>query len=128
MQCIAALDYSHLDNSPFLMRLAQTISGSTDFHPLIVHSHSAHTERIMQQGVMRKEAEVQCIKMLNHRLVGLFADEGVSALGIHAYQKKQLLLKMAGYRSILIFSKAFPRLVYSSPRLYGMLKENLSNV
>jgi hypothetical protein len=93
MQCIAVLDYEHLDNGPFLMSLAQAVSGCADLHPLIIHADSALTERIIQQGVMRNEAELRCIKTLNHRLVNLFADEGVSALGIHAYQKKAIPLK-----------------------------------
>jgi hypothetical protein len=93
MQCIAALDYSHLDNEPFLLSLAQSVSGCANFHPLIIHGSSSLTERIIQQGVMRDEAEVQCIKTLNHRLVNLFADESVSALGIHAYQKKAITFK-----------------------------------
>jgi hypothetical protein len=93
MRCITVLDYEHLDNGPFLMSLAQAVSGCAQFHPLIIHTDSALTERIIQQGVTRDEAEIQCIKTLNHRLVNFFADEGVPALGIHGYQKKAIILK-----------------------------------
>jgi acid stress-induced BolA-like protein IbaG/YrbA len=93
MKCLAALDHVHLDNVPFLMRLAQSVSNSADYKPLFIHGDNDHTEQIIQQGIMRNKAEIQCIKTLNHRLVGLFADEGVSALGIHAYQKKAISLK-----------------------------------
>src|SRR5699024_9998794 len=30
---------------------------------------------------------------LNHRLVNLFADEGIAALGVHGYQKKAITIK-----------------------------------
>lgn len=93
MQCIAALDYEHLDDGKFLLTLAQSLSASEHFHPLIIHDNSANTERIMQQGVMRDEAETQDIKTLNHRLVNLFADEGIAALGVHGYQKKAITFK-----------------------------------
>jgi hypothetical protein len=93
MKCIAALDHAHLDNVPFLMRLAQSVSNSTGYKPLFIHGDNDHTEQIIQQGVMRSEAEIQCIKTLNHRLVGLFADEGVSVVGIHAYQKQAVSLR-----------------------------------
>src|SRR5699024_2135969 len=93
MQCIAALDYEHLDDGKFLLNLAQSLSTCDHFHPIIVHDNSANTERIMQQGVMRDEAEIQDIKTLNHRLVNLFADEGIAALGVHGYQKKAITFK-----------------------------------
>lgn len=90
MQCIAALDYEHLDDGKFLLNLAHSLSACKHFNPLIIHENSANTERIMQQGVMRDEAEIQDIKTLNHRLVNLFADEGIAALGVHGYQKKAI--------------------------------------
>ena len=36
---------------------------------------------------MREDAHIRAAKDLNHRLVGLLADEGIPALGLHAYQK-----------------------------------------
>lgn len=88
MRYIAALDYEHLDNGMFLTALARSIGRQQNVQPIVVHGDSAYTERIMQAGVMRDEATIRSIKGLNHRLVGLFADEGVSAVGINGHQRK----------------------------------------
>jgi hypothetical protein len=90
MRYIAALDYDHLDNGVFLTTLARSLSqqqGTKDLHPIIVHSDSKYTERIIQTGVMRDEATIRSVKDLNNRLVALFADEGVSTIGINPYQR-----------------------------------------
>ena len=90
MKYIAALDYDHLDNGIFLTSLARSLSqqqGNSDLRPIIIHSDSEYTERIIQTGVMRNEATVRSIKDLNNRLVALFADEGVSAVGLNPYQR-----------------------------------------
>ena len=88
MQYIAVLDYEHLDNGVFLSSLASAISKQQDIRPVIIHGDSAYTERIMQTGVMREQAKVRSIKDLNHRLIALFADQGISAIGINGYQRK----------------------------------------
>src|SRR5690554_3733810 len=44
----------------------------------------------MQNGVMREEALPRATKDLNRRLVGLLADYGVSAIGLHAYQREMI--------------------------------------
>ncbi len=90
MKYIAAIDYDHLDNGVFLTSLARSLSqqqGNPDLRPIIIHSDSEYTERIIQTGVMRDEAMIRSIKDLNNRLIALFADEGVSAIGINPYQR-----------------------------------------
>lgn len=91
MRYIAAIDYQHLDNGVFLTTLARSLSqqlNNSDTRSIIIHSDSAYTERIIQTGVMRDQATVRSIKDLNNRLVALFADEGVSTIGINPYQRK----------------------------------------
>lgn len=88
MRYIAALDYEHLDNGVFLASLASAISQQENVRSIIVHGDSAYTERVMQTGVMREQAKIRTIKDLNHRLVALFADQSVSAIGINGYQRK----------------------------------------
>lgn len=92
MRYIAAIDYEHLDNGMFLTGLARAISQQEETQPIILHADSAYTERIMQSGVMRDEAEIRAQKDLNHRLVALFADEGISAVGLNGYQRKLIKL------------------------------------
>lgn len=88
MRYIAALDYEHLDNGVFLTSLASSISQQENVRAIIVHGDSAYTDRIMQTGVMREEAKIRSIKDLNHRLIAMFADQGISAIGINGYQRK----------------------------------------
>lgn len=96
MKFIAVLDYDHLDNGVFLTAVARALSelqnGESD-QAIIVHGESEYTERLIQTGIMREEAEVRAIKDLNHRLIALFADQGVSAVGLNGYQREGILLE-----------------------------------
>ncbi len=95
MHYIAALDYEHLDNGVFLTTLARSLSQQQDkdVRSIIIHSDSAYTERIIQTGVMRDEATVRSVKDLNNRLVALFADQGVSTIGINPSQRNFITLE-----------------------------------
>lgn len=86
---IAVLDHDHLDNGMFLQSFADAVS-SHESRGLIIHSDSRYTDRIMQTGVMREEAKIRSIKDLNHRLIALLADHGVSAIGLNGYQREML--------------------------------------
>lgn len=88
---LAVLNYEHLDNGFFLTTLAKALK-KRENRGLILHEDSEYTERIIQTGVMRDEAIIRCYKDLNHRLVALFADEGISTIGLNGYQKN--LIKM----------------------------------
>lgn len=89
---IAVLDHDHLDNGLFLKSFADAVS-SHENRGLIVHSDSRYTDRIMQTGVMREDAKIRSIKDLNHRLIALLADHGVSAIGLNGYQREMLYYK-----------------------------------
>jgi hypothetical protein len=86
---IAILDYEHLDNGLFLKTFANAVA-KHEQRGLILHSDSQYTDRIMQTGVMRDDARIRAIKDLNNRLIALFADEGVSAIGLNGYQRELL--------------------------------------
>ena len=86
MDFLAVLDYDHLDNGVFLTSFAKSLA-KKEKRGLIIHGDSEHTERIIQTGVMRSEAQTRAIKELNHRLVALFADEGVSTIALNGFQK-----------------------------------------
>ncbi len=86
MDFLAVIDYEHLDNGVFLTSFAKSLA-KKKHRGLIIHGDSAHTERIIQTGVMRDEAQIRAIKELNHRLVALFADEGVSTIALNGFQK-----------------------------------------
>lgn len=93
MLYLAALDYDHLDNGVFLTSFARSISKQKDVRPIIIHGDSAYTERVIQTGVMREEAVIRSIKDLNHRLIALLADQGVSAIGLNGYQREFITLE-----------------------------------
>lgn len=83
---IAVLNYEHLDNGLFLTSFAKALQRRKK-RGIILHEDSEYTERIIQTGVMRYEATIRCYKDLNHRLVALFADEGISTIGLNGFQK-----------------------------------------
>jgi hypothetical protein len=86
MDFLAVLNYEQLDNGMFLTSFARSLSNRKK-RGIIIHGDSEYTERIIQTGVMREEATVRCIKELNHRLVALFADEGISVIAVNGFQK-----------------------------------------
>lgn len=87
MSYIFILDYEHLDNGGFLKELSKLLSVSDIPNSIFLHSDSPYTDRIMQTGFMRDEAKVRATKELNHRLVALFADDGIAVTGLNAYQR-----------------------------------------
>ncbi|MFH5883447.1 hypothetical protein ACG2F4_03975 [Halalkalibaculum sp. DA3122] len=97
MKYILTLDYEHLDNGLFLTNVAQGLArfqnNRDDARLVVVHGESEYTERLIQTGIMREEATIRAIKDLNHRLVALFADQGVSAVGLNGYQRECITLE-----------------------------------
>lgn len=91
MDFLAVLDYEHLDNGVFLNSFAKSLSKKKK-RGLIIHGDSEYTERIIQTGVMRENARIRAIKELNHRLVALFADEGVSTIALNGFQKSLITI------------------------------------
>jgi hypothetical protein len=91
MDYIAVLDYKHLDNGIFLASFARALSQQSNTRGLIIHGESAYTERLIQTGMMRDDAVVRAVKDLNHRLIALFADHGVSTIGLNGYQRSLII-------------------------------------
>lgn len=91
MDFLAVLDYEHLDNGVFLNSFAKSLSKKKK-RGLIIHGDSEYTERIIQTGVMRENARIRAIKELNHRLVALFADEGISTIALNGFQKSLITI------------------------------------
>ena len=124
MDFIALLNYEHLDNSLFLTALARAISRKKG-RGILLHADSEYTERIIQTGVMREEAQIRAIKDLNHRLIALLADEGVPAVGLNGFQKslvKKRRERVEVDKKQLLQLPAVPLLVISS--LCDMVDKN----
>jgi len=113
MDYIAVIDYHHLDNGLFLKELARSLARHKSSRGLIIHGESEYTERLIQTGMIREDAAVRAIKELNHRLIALFADYGVPAIGINGYQRSMVTL---GKTSVEIDRNQFYRLP-SEPHL-----------
>jgi hypothetical protein len=84
---IAVLDHEHLENSIFLTSFAKSLAKLGGRKGIVIHGDSPYTDRLIQTGMMREDARLRAIKDLNKRLIGLFADQGVPTIGLHAFQK-----------------------------------------
>lgn len=89
---LAILDKSKLENTLFLTSFAKALASHGTRKGIVLHGDSSYTERLIQTGMMREDAEKRAVRDLNRRLVGLLADEGVSAIGLHGSQKKLIQL------------------------------------
>lgn len=92
-QFLAVLDHFHLEDAAFLRTFADAIASLGNRKGLIVHGDSPYTDRIIQTGVMREDAELRAVQDLNKRLIGLLADQGVPAIGLHGFQKELIQKK-----------------------------------
>lgn len=89
MRALILIDYVHLDNALFMKSLAQEVSRIRDKHELIlIHGTSPYQERLKAAGYEHNKARLRSSKELNRRLIALLADEGVAAVGVHAFQRE----------------------------------------
>jgi len=89
---LAILDQSILDNTLFLTSFAKALGAHGLRKGIVLHADSSYTERLIQTGMMRIDAKKRAVRDLNRRLIGLLADEGVSAIGLHGSQKELIQL------------------------------------
>ena len=87
MDYIAVLTHEHLDNGMFLNAFSKALARKKK-RGIVLHEDSEYTDRLIQTGMMREDARIRAVKDLNHRLVALFADQGISTIGLNGYQKK----------------------------------------
>lgn len=87
MHYLAVLDYQNLDNPLFLKSFAEAARQIKAGKAIIIHGDSDYTERLIQTGMMREDAQVRSIQDLNHRLVSFFADYGLPCIGINGFQR-----------------------------------------
>jgi hypothetical protein len=114
---VALIDFDHLDHPVFLKSLAQSLSAHKIRKGILIHGDSEYTNRLMQTGMMREDARKRAIMDLNHRLVALFADHGVSTIGLQGYQKELIQKTESGLvlnRKVLDTLPESPMLLISS--------------
>jgi hypothetical protein len=93
---IAVLDYANLDNPLFLKTFANALAQRGAHKALIIHNDSAYTERLIQTGMMRDQAQQRSNQDLNHRIVSFFADYGLACIGLNGYQRNTVTIDGPG--------------------------------
>lgn len=112
MDYLAILDYAHMDNGFFLKTFADALGQQKGKRGLFLHTDSEYTDRIVQTGVMRDEAQVRSLKDLNHRLVALMADYGVPIIGMNGYQRNVITIKESKLHIDGAYLKSLPSNVH----------------
>jgi hypothetical protein len=92
MKYIAILDHEHLDHSFFMKSFAEAMGRQRGCTGIIIHADSGYTDRLIQTGMMTEDAVMRSTRDLNHRIVALLADNGVSGVGVNGYQKQLVTL------------------------------------
>ncbi|MCH8568152.1 MAG: hypothetical protein LAT67_07810 [Balneolales bacterium] len=87
MNVLFLIDYQHLDNGSFLKMMTQQLGAIGCKNVVFLHGDSEHTDRILQTGVLREEAQLRAIKELNLRLTALFADSGIPVIALNGHQR-----------------------------------------
>ncbi|MDG5766426.1 hypothetical protein QA596_03025 [Balneolales bacterium ANBcel1] len=87
MNYIAILDHDHLDHSFFMKTFAEAMSMQRGCSGIILHGDSPYTDRLIQTGMTRQDARIRSTRDLNHRIIALLADSGISAVGVNGFQK-----------------------------------------
>ena len=90
MKYIALLDQQHLENNLFMKSFAHAVSRQKNVQSIILHGDSPYTDRLIQTGMMREDAQIRSTKELNIRIITILADYGVSAIGLNPYQRNAI--------------------------------------
>lgn len=93
---ISVIDHKNLDNPLFLKSFAEALKQFPPQRSVILHRDSAYTERLIQTGMLREDAEMRAIKDLNHRLVTFLADYGIACIGLNGFQRKAVIIGEKG--------------------------------
>jgi hypothetical protein len=66
--------------------LAKGVAKHRGIRGIFVHTDNERTDLLLQEGIMRNDARKRIIKETNRRLVDLFAESGVGAVGMQWHQ------------------------------------------
>ena len=121
------LDREHLDNGMFLRSLSDKLALKKNNRGIILHTDSAYTDRIIQTGVFREEAEKRSLKDLNNRLIALLADSGVPAIGLSGHKKGFVIQNTDGSLELdSSFLQKLPKGVHLVMNHLGLSSDNES--
>ncbi len=83
---IVLLDRDQAGQTLFLKSLAKGAAKHRGIRGIFVHTDNERTDLLLQEGIMRNDARKRVIRETNRRLVDLFAEAGVGAVGMQWHQ------------------------------------------
>ena len=90
---IILLDSEHLDQSLFMKSFAQKLVAFKKRRLILVHGDNSFSKQLIKNGMNENDAIERSIKEINLKLISLFADSGLPAIGIHGYQRNVVKLE-----------------------------------
>jgi len=90
---IIFLDSEHLDQSLFMKSFAQKLVAFKNRRLIIVHGDNSFSKQLVKNGMNENDAIERSIKEINLKLISLFADSGIPAIGIHGYQRNIVMVE-----------------------------------
>ncbi len=83
---ILLLDREQAGQTLFLKSLAKGAAKHRGIRGIFLHTDNERTDLMLQEGIMRNDARKRVIKETNHRLIDLFAEAGIGAVGMQWHQ------------------------------------------
>jgi len=90
---IILLDSEHLDQSLFMKSFAQKLVAFKKRRLILVHGDNSFSKQLIKNGMNENDAIERSIKEINLKLISLFADSVLPAIGIHGYQRNVVKLE-----------------------------------
>jgi hypothetical protein len=87
---ILLLDREQAGQTLFLKSLAKGAAKHRGIRGIFLHTDNERTDLMLQEGIMRNDARKRVIKETNHRLIDLFAEAGIGAVGMQWHQIGQV--------------------------------------
>jgi hypothetical protein len=87
---IILVDRDQAGQTLFLRSLTKGAAKHRGIRGIFVHTDNERTDLLLQEGIIRSDARKRVIRETNRRLVDLFAEAGVGAVGMQWYQMGRL--------------------------------------
>ena len=83
---IAIISREQASNSLYLKSFSQALRNQKQLRGILIHADNERTENLIQDGVMREQARKRVTRETTKRLVDMFAEAGVAAVGMQGWQ------------------------------------------
>ena len=82
------IDKEHLNQPLFMKLFGQKLRSLKQVQAYILHGDNSYTDQLIENGMDAAKATERATKEINHKLVALLAENGISALGLHGYHRE----------------------------------------